>query len=692
MSALKEFANFVTLNMANLAATYARLLVEAGYEETPANIRLASGRQWLKAVIEACEIENSAPFYRFSAGRTWSEDTIPPPILIELECLGQTLTPVITNLEAGKFIWQTLSELRATAVADQATSLSPAGPSPAINEFGQLLMAQPDPGSVYEKATHQLVERFQMAFARIWILHEQTNELELQASAGEYTHLDGAHSRIPLDSDFKLAWIVREATPHISNDLLHDPRIDDKEWAKENNMVAFAGYPLLIEDRLLGVLEIFSHQPIDEETEQQLQIVALFITAVANSHSLYDQAERRASELTTVAELSAQATRIRDPLQLLQTVADQTKEQFDLYHAHIYLLRNDALELAAGDGEVGRKLVKQGWRIPLDPEQSLVAKAAITRQGVIVNNVGQEPAFLPHTLLPDIRSEMAIPLIAGQSALGVLDVQADTLNRFTEEDIRIHTTLAAQIAAALENARLHEASETALAEMEQVYQAGAEITAADSYQDILHSLRQHTILGKETQNVSLNQFDRPWTADQKPEWIIVLTRWSELPAEAVQNRYPLAAFPSAEQLLSPDQPTLIEDVQTDPRMDENARLLYTERFGAASTIFVPLVVGGEWIGYVNAIYQQPATFPEAEIRRLVALAGQAAVAVQSLYRLAQSEQRAHEAQTIRQITDKMQQATSLAELTQITATQLAQQFSAEYGLVELGRSEKTNSE
>lgn len=164
---------------------------------------------------------------------------------------------------------------------------------------------------------------------------------------------------------------------------------------------------------------------------------------------------KRAAELEVVAQVGTAAATILDPHQLLQTVVDLTKSNFKLYHAHVYTLNetSDTLELAAGAGEVGHKMVSQGWRISGHHEHSLVARAARTRQGVIANDVREAPDFLPNPLLPNTRSEMALPIIASDRLLGVLDVQADVTNHFTNEDLRIQSILATQIAVALQNAR-----------------------------------------------------------------------------------------------------------------------------------------------------------------------------------------------------------------------------------------------
>ena len=111
------------------------------------------------------------------------------------------------------------------------------------------------------------------AFARIWILNEGENLLELKASAGMYTHLDGSHSRIPVGS-YKIGLIAQQRSPHLSNDVLNDPQISDPQWAKETGMVAFAGYPLTFEKKLLGVIAVFARHPLTEATLLAMDSIA----------------------------------------------------------------------------------------------------------------------------------------------------------------------------------------------------------------------------------------------------------------------------------------------------------------------------------------------------------------------------------------------------------------------------------
>ena len=87
-----------------------------------------------------------------------------------------------------------------------------------------------------------------------------------------YTHTDGAHGRVPIGM-FKIGMIAAERKPHLTNSAVGDPRVGDQEWAKAEGMVAFAGYPLVVDDRLVGVLAMFARQPLSHAVLQALGAV-----------------------------------------------------------------------------------------------------------------------------------------------------------------------------------------------------------------------------------------------------------------------------------------------------------------------------------------------------------------------------------------------------------------------------------
>ena len=107
--------------------------------------------------------------------------------------------------------------------------------------------------------------------ARIWTLNEEKNTLELQASAGAFTHLDGPQSRIPLDhDDGRIGWIAKNRKPHHTNAVTGDPLMSDQEWARKEQIAAFVGHPLVVKDRLVGVLGVFFRNEPSEAAVQAL--------------------------------------------------------------------------------------------------------------------------------------------------------------------------------------------------------------------------------------------------------------------------------------------------------------------------------------------------------------------------------------------------------------------------------------
>jgi len=131
--------------------------------------------------------------------------------------------------------------------------------------------------TILHTCAQAIVEQLDAAFARIWTTNKDGDMLELQASAGMYTHLDGPHSRVPV-GQLKIGLIAQERSPHLTNDVLNDPRVSDRAWAQREGMVAFAGYPLVCGDRLVGVMALFARNALMPDSLDTLESVADLIT------------------------------------------------------------------------------------------------------------------------------------------------------------------------------------------------------------------------------------------------------------------------------------------------------------------------------------------------------------------------------------------------------------------------------
>lgn len=172
-----------------------------------------------------------------------------------------------------------------------------------------------------QQCAESLVQYIDAAFARIWTLNEAEQTLELQASAGIYTHIDGrldGHHRIPVGAR-KIGRIAQERKPHFTNQVIGDPRIQNQQWAQHEGMVAFAGYPLLVENRLVGVMALFARHELNESMLAAIATVADSI-ALAIDRAWAEESRNRAlvglqQFLRTRDEfLSAAAHDLKNPL------------------------------------------------------------------------------------------------------------------------------------------------------------------------------------------------------------------------------------------------------------------------------------------------------------------------------------------------------------------------------------------
>ena len=351
--------------------------------------------------------------------REWLDDEVRL-----MEDVAERVAQTIDQMRAADETQLALAQTRA-----QARSLA------RLNEISEELSRALDEGQVYHTIAQRVTEVWEASRSSVVLLDPDGETASIFVLYGSEDVIPAGH-KLPVHNSM-IGTAIREGQIMFTSDLRGSDWVDLKELEAQGMRSAMSA-PITVSNEVIGTLNVATEQyNAFKESDRNLmrQIVSL-VGGTLEISRLFEQIATRATELQTVAEVSAEAASTLDANVLLKEVADLTKERFEHYHAHIYLLdaHSGQLKLTAGAGAIGDQMVQSGHSISLNNTHSLVARAARESAGVISSDVGHDLNFLPNPMLPLTRSEMAIPLIVGQEVIGVLDVQSQISNRFSDEE------------------------------------------------------------------------------------------------------------------------------------------------------------------------------------------------------------------------------------------------------------------
>lgn len=218
---------------------------------------------------------------------------------------------------------------------------------------------------------------------------------------------------------------------------------------------------------------------------------------------------RRALQLEAASQASQKVTAILDMDELLSQVVKLVCDSFGYYYVSLFLVDADASEivLRAGCGQAEQPLKVQGLRLTIG-KQGITARVAQTGQPVMCNDVRNEPSYYVHELLPETRSELAIPLRFGDRVVGVFDVQSDRYNAFCQDDVKVLQILADQVAIALENARLFQETRHQFEVMRVLHNISLDITSRLESQQVLAAILEQAALLLHAEGSAIGVYDR----------------------------------------------------------------------------------------------------------------------------------------------------------------------------------------
>ena len=376
------------------------------------------------------------------------------------------------------------------------------------------------------------------------------------------------------------------------------------------------------------------------ETQDEIGLLATTFNSMTEQlrsvvTSLEQRVEARTAQLRTSAEVGRAAASILDTEQLLRDVVNLITDRFGFYYTAIFLTdeTGEWAVLHAASGEAGQILKERGHRLFING-QSMVGTAMRSRHPRIALDVGDEAVRFANPLLPETRSEVALPLIVGQQLLGALDVQSTQVAAFDEASAAVLQIMADQIAIALSNTQQFQQTQIALSSERRQNEVSLAISQAEDAASLLYALVAYATDEADAAAILLygprDPFGRLLYIEVSAGW----SRFAEESPLVTGARFTPDQLPYLE-AVGPGQPLTISDISDAVVKPEYQKALASWK--ARALMAVDLAVGDKTLGTLIFAFNQPRFFSETELDAWQAYARQTAVVLRNRQLVSESQ-------------------------------------------------------
>jgi GAF domain-containing protein/anti-sigma regulatory factor (Ser/Thr protein kinase) len=342
--------------------------------------------------------------------------------------------------------------------------------------------------------------------------------------------------------------------------------------------------------------------------------------------------ERHAKLLKASARAAKNITTILDSYELFQRTVDIICDEFGFYYAGVFLV-DDAGQYAvlkAGRGDAGKSMLREGHKLAIGGN-SMIGASIANKKGRIALDVGEEAVFFENPHLPKTRSEMALPLVIGDEAIGALTVQSTEEAAFHEEDIDALQTMADQLAVAIQNAKLHRQEERRSRLLKAANRVGKEVASILDLDQLL----------PQTVNIICEAYGLYYAGvflvDEKAEYAVLRAGYGKagkaMLAEGHKLRVGTDSMIGA--CVAMSEARIALDVGEERVHFKNPHLPHTR-----SEMALPLIYGGKTLGAVTIQSSEERAFGDDDITTLLTMAEHLAVAINNA-RLIEELKEAH---------------------------------------------------
>jgi GAF domain-containing protein len=414
--------------------------------------------------------------------------------------------------------------------------------------------------------------------------------------------------------------------------------------------------PLKVEERVLGVLDVQSDRLNGFHPNDLLVLDALAdnVARAVESARLYGDLRRRADQLTLIAEVSKSLTSTLDMRELMRDAASLIHDRFGYPFVHVFSVHQNRrlIEYVAGSGKRARSL--EGYAIDLDQAEGMIALAARTGETLLSNDVSTDERYRPSPLPPrNTRSELAVPLKFNNQVIGLLDIQSDKGNAFSEDDRFLFEAVADSIASAMRNADLYRSEHWRRQVADSLREVAGLISANVGVDQVLE-----TVLVELERNLAVD-VSAIWLLGEDGMYLAAVHGADPVAIEKARLNSPDAAIALASAMLASEPVIRRPGDMIGP---SGAASGFPDDYSALSA---PLRVGEEPAGLIVLAHHSPGRYGHEAQDMVATFASNAAVAIENARLYDAAQEQAYASAALLQVA---QAVASLNELDGILAT------------------------
>ncbi len=495
----------------------------------------------------------------------------------------------------------------------------------AVNHIARAVSAALELDELLETVYQELEVLFQPDAFLIALYDEDKNELDFLISIDRGVQQELGPQ--PLGTGLA-SLVISHKSPLLIQDLENSDYADQaKLWGTMETPASWLGVPMQVGGRVIGIISVQTYHPqaYDEEDQLLLLTIADQVATAIEHVRLFEEAKRRAAQATLIYEAGQRLSSELEIDVLLSATVSAVHDAFDYHNVLLMLVDEDAerLTMKAIEGAYTDILPDD---LSLAVGEGMIGWAAVTGEAQISGDVSKDPHYV-RKASEISHSELVVPIKSGEKVIGVLDLQDDAYDAFDTIDMVAMETLAAQIATAIENARLYEEVQKQALEQTTLRKATLALTTTLERDEVIDRIlaQLQEVVHYDTATVQLLQDDhleivggRGFPNLEELLGITFDTKQADNPnSEVIRTQAPHVVD---------DAPTVYPEFRRDPHAAANIR----------SWLGVPMLIGDHVIGMIALDKEESGFYTQEHAQLAMTFATQAAIAIENT-RLFQAE-------------------------------------------------------